>query len=170
MRIHVSLVLRAAFVKQISALFSSHCAFSIFRFCYNQKNIGPLNLIIHLWETVYTLRLLRKGKFFSCTWSTGYTWRKWPLDPFRCSENKTCLTLSYPHSYEQHYCSQIYAAYIYIIYMSVCVYIMYLTDLQKQGFFWVAWGRAVENKVFFNLKVIRLGSVKVCVWVQTSIQ
>lgn len=37
------------------------------------KNIGPLNLIMHLWEIVYTLRLLRKGKFHSCTWSNGYT-------------------------------------------------------------------------------------------------
>lgn len=97
------------FVKQISAV-SPATVCSIFLSFAVSKEDWAIKLITHLWEVIYTLRLLRKGKFHSCTWSNGYTWRKWPLDPFRCSEHKICLTLSYLQSYKWYYCSQIYAA------------------------------------------------------------
>lgn len=97
------------FVKQISSV-SPATVCSIFLSFAITKEDWAIKLITHLWEVIYTLRLLRKAKFHSCTWSNGYTWRKWPLDPFRCSEHKTCLTLSYLQSCKQYYCSQIYAA------------------------------------------------------------
>lgn len=97
------------FVKQISAV-SPATVCSIFLSFAISKEDWAIKLITHLLEVIYTLRLLRKGKFHSCTWSNGYTWRKWPLDPFRCSEHKTCLTLSYLQSCKQYYCSQICAA------------------------------------------------------------
>lgn len=97
------------FVKQISSV-SPATVCSIFLSFAISKEVWAIKLITHLWEVIYTLRLLRKAKFHSCTWSNGYTWRKWPLDPFRCSEHKTCLTLSYLQSCKQYYCSQIYVA------------------------------------------------------------
>lgn len=74
MMIHVKvrLGLMVVFVKQISAV-SPATVCSIFLSFAVSKEDWAIKLITHLWEVIYTLRLLRKGKFHSCTWSNGYT-------------------------------------------------------------------------------------------------
>lgn len=64
--------LMVLFVKQISAV-SPATVCSIFLSFAISKEDWAIKLITHLWEVIYTLRLLRKGKFHSCTWSNGCT-------------------------------------------------------------------------------------------------